>query len=335
MRDSLLAASGRLDLSLGGKPVPLLKPPYRRSLYGFIDRLNVPGVLRAFDFASVDAHSPQRFLTTTPQQALFLMNSPFLQDQTRALAGETARLPDPADRVRSLYRKLYQRAPDDGELGLGVRFLSQPAPPPVVYTPGIWQYGFGEYDPAVDRVKSFTHLPHFTGTAWQGGPDLPDPRTGWAFLTSQGGHAGNDLAHAAIRRWTAPRDGAVSVSGTVAHRTKTGNGVRARLVSSRHGEIASWSLKQIEAEMKVKTLDLKKGDTLDFLVDFRGEITDDEFAWAPLVSMSKPPAAANAGDAPGEWNAAADFAGPPTPPLTPLETYVQALLMSNEFTFLD
>jgi hypothetical protein len=36
-----------------------------------------------------------------------------------------------------------------------------------------------------------------------------------------------------------------------------------------------------------------------------------------------------------EWNAAAQFGGPPTPPLSPIEKYAQTLLMTNEFLFLD
>jgi hypothetical protein len=54
-------------------------------VYGFIDRQNLPGVFRTFDFASPDTTSPQRYVTTVPQQALFMMNSPFVLEQTQAL----------------------------------------------------------------------------------------------------------------------------------------------------------------------------------------------------------------------------------------------------------
>jgi hypothetical protein len=339
MRDSFLAVSGRLDLAVGGKPVPLHRPPFspRRSLYGFIDRLNVPSVLRVFDFASVDAHSPQRHQTTVPQQALFLMNNPFLVEQARALAArpEVARAADAEARVRALYRVLFARAAAEEEIALGVRALGAPVREPLpVAKPGPWQYGAGEYDAAAQRVTNFRPLPHFTGSAWQGGAALPDPEFGWVYLNAQGGHAGNDLRHAAVRRWVAPRDGQLTISGTVAHKNKEGDGVRARIVSSRAGELASWTLKQLEAEMKIKGLDVKKDETIDFLVDCRGEVTSDEFVWAPVLQMAKA-AAANAPGDTTEWNAAAQFAGPPPAPLTPLEKYVQALLLTNEFMFLD
>jgi len=45
--------------------------------------------LRTFDFAVPDASSPRRFVTTVPQQALFLMNSPFLHEQTRVLTARS------------------------------------------------------------------------------------------------------------------------------------------------------------------------------------------------------------------------------------------------------
>jgi hypothetical protein len=330
MRDSFLAVSGKLDPTIGGRAVPFTAP--RRTVYGYVDRLNIPGMLRAFDFASADAHSPMRHQTTVPQQALFLMNSPFMLDQARALARRAAGS-EAQDRVRALYRIVYGRPPSDEEIELGRRLLDQPPPPPVVWKPGPWHYGYGEVDEKTEKVASFTPFPHFTGRAWQGGPALPDKVAGWATLNAQGGHAGNDLKHATIRRWVAPQDGTITISGTVAHKTKTGNGIRARLISGRSGELASWTLKQLEAEMKIKGLEVKKDETVDFVVDFRGEITDDEFVWAPVLQMTKS-GAANSGQT-VEWNAASQFAGPPPAPLTPLEKYAQTLLLTNEFFFLD
>ena len=69
-----------------------------------------------------------------------------------------------------------------------------------------WKYGYGQLFEAEGRVD-FHPLPHFTGSAWQGGPQWPDAALGWVQFTATGGHAGIDLMHAAVRRWTAPRDG--------------------------------------------------------------------------------------------------------------------------------
>ena len=90
LRDSLLAAAGQLDSTMGGHSVELSTPPFakRRAVYGFIDRQNLPGVFRTFDFATPDTTSAQRHVTTVPQQALFMMNSPFVVEQARALVAK-------------------------------------------------------------------------------------------------------------------------------------------------------------------------------------------------------------------------------------------------------
>src|SRR5205085_1976888 len=85
LRDGMLAVAGRLDATLGGPAVDLLAGVPRRTVYGFIDRQNLPGLFRTFDFASPDTHAPQRYTTTVPQQALFLLNSPFAVEQAKAV----------------------------------------------------------------------------------------------------------------------------------------------------------------------------------------------------------------------------------------------------------
>jgi hypothetical protein len=126
MRDALLAVSGQLDLKMGGAPVEMfeLKTSTRRTIYGFIDRQNLPGLLRTFDFANPDASNPQRYETTVPQQALFLMNNPFVIEQATGLLKrpEVAGL-EPDARIRMMYRVLYGRLPDAEEMTLGRRFV--------------------------------------------------------------------------------------------------------------------------------------------------------------------------------------------------------------------
>ncbi|MBI3881041.1 MAG: PSD1 domain-containing protein, partial [Verrucomicrobia bacterium] len=75
MRDSLLAVSRQLDESAGGQPVDIVGNPLnrRRTVYGLVDRQDLPNLFRVFDFANPDTSSPQRFQTTVAAQALFLM----------------------------------------------------------------------------------------------------------------------------------------------------------------------------------------------------------------------------------------------------------------------
>jgi hypothetical protein len=124
-RDALLAVSGRLDATPGGPPVrDILGGARRRTVYGFVDRLHVPGLYRVFDFPSPDASSPQRETTTIPQQALFLMNNPFVIECARQLVQlpEVAAEKDCARRVEHLYRRLYGRAPTSEEVSLAREF---------------------------------------------------------------------------------------------------------------------------------------------------------------------------------------------------------------------
>jgi hypothetical protein len=100
LRDTLLAAGGNLDLTVGGRAVEITgnDPAARRTVYGFIDRQNLPGLFRTFDLANPDTTSPQWFATTVPQQALYLMNSPFVLRQAQR-AGPLS-LPKPPTRRR-------------------------------------------------------------------------------------------------------------------------------------------------------------------------------------------------------------------------------------------
>jgi hypothetical protein len=126
-RDALLAVSGRLQQHLGGIPARDLTHAgsARRTVYGFIDRLNLPGLFRTFDFPSPDATSPQRDTTTVAPQALFLMNSPFVAECARRLVQrpEVAGEKDAPRKVAGLYHVLYGRPPTGEEVGLGVEFL--------------------------------------------------------------------------------------------------------------------------------------------------------------------------------------------------------------------
>ncbi len=335
LRDAMLAVTGELNRTLGGPPVGLLESGNRRrTVYAMVDRQFLPGVLRTFDFANPDIHVAVRHETTVPQQALFFLNGQFAADRARALAGRLEEGTAPAERVRLLHRWVYQREATAREIALALRFLTvaqadaPPPPPPVVSTP--WQYGAGEYDAAAGRVKTFTPLPHFTGQAWQGGADWPGGTTGWAQLTAEGGHPGNTRAHACVRRWVAARDGVVAVAGTLKHEPEAGDGVRAFVASSRHGELKTATVHHGTADLSVERIEVQAGDTLDFVVDIGGGLNSDQFLWAPVVAGIGEGAGAKA-------DARADFNGPPPAShhLEPWEQYAQVLLLANEFAFVD
>ncbi len=127
MRDSLLAISGRLNPAIGGRPVDAIDAANsRRTIYGLVDRQSLPGMYRAFDFASPDQSADKRPRTTVPQQALFSMNSPFMIEQAKALAvrAEIAAESEPAKRVAALSRAVLLREPTLDEITAGVTFVT-------------------------------------------------------------------------------------------------------------------------------------------------------------------------------------------------------------------
>jgi len=128
LRDSLLMVSGKLDTTIGGKAVDLFTQPFtkRRTVYGIIERQNLPGTFRAFDLASPDQHTPQRFQTTVPQQALFLMNNPFVAEQATATIArpEVSSEKDPTQKVCKLYRAILSRNPTEEESEAALAFIT-------------------------------------------------------------------------------------------------------------------------------------------------------------------------------------------------------------------
>ncbi len=120
LRDTLLLQSGRLDETQGGRAVELTKEPFtgRRSVYGYIDRQDLPSMLRIFDFANPDISTGQRFETSVPQQALFLMNNNFLKHLSESVVKipkVAASAPGP-DKIKALFQQILQRDPSTQEL---------------------------------------------------------------------------------------------------------------------------------------------------------------------------------------------------------------------------
>ncbi|MDB6029249.1 MAG: hypothetical protein JWM68_5472 [Verrucomicrobiales bacterium] len=129
VRDSLLAIGGNLDLTMGSKPVNLGAGEggysTRRTVYGYIDRRNLNEIFNQFDFANPDITTGKRYETIVPQQSLFLMNSPLVVEQARALVNRSDFLAMENDesRIRFLYQWIYQREPTAKEIKVGQKFL--------------------------------------------------------------------------------------------------------------------------------------------------------------------------------------------------------------------
>ena len=127
-RDSILQASGELDLSMGGPSAEVdSAAPARRSVYSTISRGRLHPVLQLYDFPLATQHTPMRQVTTTPLQQLFVLNSMWIQDRGRALAEAVAAVNDPTKRVEELYRLALARLPSSSEVRLALDYLEDRA----------------------------------------------------------------------------------------------------------------------------------------------------------------------------------------------------------------
>ena len=125
-RDSLLQSAGKLDMTMYG-PSASVDDETRRSVYSTISRgRSTADVMKLYDVPAPLAHIPMRVQTLNPLQALFVMNSGFVQMLADTLAGQVSGEPTTEARIQALYRKVLARAASPEEVTLGVRYLSAP-----------------------------------------------------------------------------------------------------------------------------------------------------------------------------------------------------------------
>ena len=139
LRDAVLAVGGQLDLKPpGGSPVTALgdidigrsrgalvkMDSPKRSVYLPIVRDMVPPVLELFDFAEPSLVVANRDVTTVPSQALFMLNSSFIHENSAAMAkrfqGTSA---DPRERIATAYLTALSRTPTAAESARAENYL--------------------------------------------------------------------------------------------------------------------------------------------------------------------------------------------------------------------
>ncbi|MDX1951313.1 MAG: DUF1549 domain-containing protein [Verrucomicrobiota bacterium] len=139
LRDSILFITGELDITQGGAPLPGNLPPviqtdalaatdnlHRRSVYLPIIRNGAPEMLQTFDFADPHAVVARRHATSTAMQALFLMNSPFINERAKAWATRLLQASsEDTSRIRTAFTQAFGRLPAPREEKLTLNFLNQ------------------------------------------------------------------------------------------------------------------------------------------------------------------------------------------------------------------
>ena len=333
-RDSLLAVSGSLDRKLGGPASNVLNGFVpRRTVYGFVNRMDLPGLMRAFDFPEPAATSPGRETTTIAPQALYFLNNDFVTECARRLLTrqDIASISGPRvapDRIHRIYRILFARDATADEIAVAMPFLKRPQSDTSAASK-TWSYGYGGVDEKSGRVVGFGRLTHWTGSRWQAGANLPDAKLGWVFHDKNGGHPASSDDRSAIRRWTSPVSARIEIKSFMKHLPEPGNGVRGRIVSSTKGILAEDKVDHSEAELNVTSIEVEPGDTIDFVADWQGQILHDEHEWRITIRLVDSDNLATHINV-QSWDAQRDFVGGGTDVWT---DYVHALMMTNEFVF--
>jgi hypothetical protein len=125
IRDALLAATGKLDRTSGGPSVELSSP--RRSVYLKVRRNTRDSLMETFDMPENINSTAQRNVTTTPTQALLLLNAPAMIEHAKAFADRVHR-DEPRDEERRFehaIRLAWGRSPTDDERSMAREFLQE------------------------------------------------------------------------------------------------------------------------------------------------------------------------------------------------------------------
>lgn len=141
LHDAILAVSGKLDLTLGGKTVPLRNRQFvfnhtsvdhtkydslRRAIYLPVIRNNLYTTFEQFDFPDPTMPTGNRSVTTVAPQALLLMNAPMVVSASTHLATQLIQLSiSEESRVEEAFQRILARKPADEEVIAALGLLRQ------------------------------------------------------------------------------------------------------------------------------------------------------------------------------------------------------------------
>lgn len=176
IRDALFQLSKRADDRMYGPSVPIALTAFqdgrgrpgsgpvdgagRRSLYLSTRRNFAESFLTAFDLPNPHTSVGRRSVSNVPAQALALLNSPMVMEQTRLwgerLCRETPEASTPA-RIQQLYMEAFSRQPSPKEGEAAAQFIQESAAANQLdeNAPRVW----AELCHALVNVKEFVYIP--------------------------------------------------------------------------------------------------------------------------------------------------------------------------------
>lgn len=141
IRDAMLAMDGTLDYTMGGtlqkgtgtdgensEQRKSIDPAVtkRRTVYLPLRRSNLPTLLNLFDFGDATTTSEGRSRTNVAPQALFMMNSAFVDERAGQIAANLAKeYSDPRERLRAAYLLVYNRPPREEEAAAALEYVGK------------------------------------------------------------------------------------------------------------------------------------------------------------------------------------------------------------------
>jgi hypothetical protein len=158
IRDAILTVSGRLDVAIpAAHPFPpahtweftqhsqfsAVYDSLHRSVYVMQQRIRKHPFFAIFDGADTGASTPERMVSTSPLQALFLMNDPFVFSQADAFAQRLLGTPDLRQEIDAAYRLALARHATDRELDAALAYIAH------------YRQLSSETDPAKAALSSF------------------------------------------------------------------------------------------------------------------------------------------------------------------------------------
>ena len=144
IRDTILSVSGKLDLTMGGPGFSFFEAndnyvrvyaprrewtpdTFRRMIYGTIVRQRPDGVFGVFDCPDAGQIAPRRSSSTTPLQALNLLNSSFMMQQSEFFAGRLKAEAggEVSAQITRAFALAFQRKPDRAELSASSKLIRE------------------------------------------------------------------------------------------------------------------------------------------------------------------------------------------------------------------
>jgi hypothetical protein len=144
LRDAILAVSGSLDLKMGGPGFDLFEPntnyvkvyttkeeygpaEFRRMIYQNKPRVELDSIFGSFDCPDAGQATPSRTMSTTPLQALSLLNSKFAVQQAEMFAARVQREAggDVGAQVARTFVLAFGRTPSGDETSAATALVKQ------------------------------------------------------------------------------------------------------------------------------------------------------------------------------------------------------------------